>query len=121
MSSNKYWYLHVARATDLRGRDAIIYRLFEMLPGFLSLSTLGIFVALSFIKPVLAAYLTIAFSIYWLFKTFYLSIHLRHNFKRVRHNLSIDWNERLESLKYGHIVHLIIFPFYQDDYRVLAE
>jgi len=115
-----YWYLHIGRANELIGRDRVIYRLFEMLPGALSLATLWIFVVLSFVKPVFAAYLTIIFSIYWLFKTFYLSIHLRHNFKRMRHNLAIDWNERLESLKYGHIVHLIIFPFYQDDYRVLS-
>ncbi|MBI2610862.1 glycosyltransferase family 2 protein [Candidatus Kaiserbacteria bacterium] len=117
---NPYWYLHVGRASELSGLDAKVYRVFEMLPGILSLSTLGMFVVLSFVNPVIAAYLTIIFSIYWLFKTFYLSIHLRHNFKRVRHNLSIDWNERLESLKYEHIVHLTIFPFYQEDYDVLS-
>ncbi|MBI4080096.1 hypothetical protein HY414_02645, partial [Candidatus Kaiserbacteria bacterium] len=120
MTENPYWYLHVGRASDLAGRDRMIYRMFEILPGALSLTTLGLFIALSFLKPVFAAYLTIIFSIYWLFKTFYLSIHLRHNFKRIRHNLSIDWNERLESLKYGHIIHLVIFPFYDESYEVLA-
>ncbi|HEY4514481.1 MAG TPA: glycosyltransferase family 2 protein [Candidatus Paceibacterota bacterium] len=120
MSSNKYWYLHVARATDLRGRDAIIYRLFEMLPGFLSLSTLGIFVALSFIRPVWAAYLTIFFSIYWLFKTFYLSVHLRYNFKRLRHNLAIDWSARLHNLSHEGIVHIVIFPMVDEPYAVAA-
>ncbi|MBI2613034.1 glycosyltransferase family 2 protein [Candidatus Kaiserbacteria bacterium] len=121
MAENTYWYLHVGRAGELSGRDRVIYRLFEILPGALSLATLGIFVVLSFVKPVFAAYLTIIFSIYWLFKTFYLSIHLRHNFKRVRHNLVIDWNERLETLKYGHIVQMVIFPFYQEGYDVLSQ
>lgn len=117
---NPYWYLHVGRASELSGRDYVLYRMFEILPGALSLATLGIFIALSFVKPVFAAYLTIIFSIYWLLKTFYLSVHLRHNFRRVSHNMALDWNERLESLKYGHVVHLVIFPFYEESYEVLA-
>ncbi len=116
-----YWYLHVARATDLSGRDRVLYRLFEILPGFLSLATLLLFVLLSFTKPVWAAYLTIIFSIYWLLKTVYLSVHLRHNFKRVRHNLSLDWNERLQNLSYQDVTHLVIFPFYSEGYDVVAE
>ena len=89
----QHWYLHVGRASELSGRDRIIYRLFEMLPGFLSVGTLLLFVALSFTRPDWAAYLTIVFSMYWLFRTIYLSIHLRYNFKRMRHNMALDWNE----------------------------
>ena len=117
---DQYWYLHVGRATELSGRDYVLYRLFEILPGALSILTLVIFVSLSIWKPVFAAYLTIIFSAYWLFKTFYLSIHLRHNFKRVRHNLSIDWKERLQNLKYDHVVHLVIFPYYKESFEVVA-
>ena len=116
-----YWYLHVGRATDLSGSDAFIYRLFEMLPGVLSLLTLGLFVVLSFWKPVIAAYLTIAFSIYWVFKTFYLSLHLRHNFKRMRHNMALDWQARLSGIPHDHLLHLVIFPLYKESYEVIAE
>jgi len=116
-----YWYLHVGRASDLTGTDRVIYRFFEMLPGILSLGTLLLFVVLSFKRPVWAAYLTIVFAIYWLLKTVYLSVHLRHNFKRVRHNLSIDWNDRLKNIAHGDIVHLVIFPFYSEGYEVVAE
>ena len=116
-----YWYLHIGRASDLTGRDRIIYRLFEILPGFLSIATLFIFVLLSFKRPVWAAYMTIIFAIYWLLKTVYLSAHLRYNFKRVRHNLALDWNERLKNLAHEDIVHLVIFPFYSEGYEVVAE
>lgn len=109
------------RALDLTGRDRTVYRLFEILPGALSLATLVLFVALSFLKPVWAAYLIIAFSIYWFLKTLYLSLHLRHNFKRIRHNLTVDWNERLQALKYDHVLHLVIFPFYKEPYEVVKE
>ena len=120
-SKDTYWYLHVGRASDLAGRDRVIYRLFEMLPGVLSLATLLLFVVLSFIRPVWAAYLTIIFSIYWLMKTIYLSAHLRYNFKRVRHNLSVDWDGRLKDMKYDDITHLVIFPFYLEGYDVVEH
>jgi len=119
--NDPYWYLHVGRATDLEGADARLYRLFEILPGALSLSTLALFVALSFWKPVIAAYLTIAFSVYWVFKTFYLSLHLRHNFKRMQHNMQLDWNARLAGIPHDHVLQLVLFPLYKESYEVIAE
>ena len=119
-NSDKYWYLHVARATDLSGKDAVLYRMFEMLPGALSIATLVLISTLSFVRPVWAAYITIFFSVYWLFKTFYLSIHLRYNFRRLQHNLSVDWTERLKNLSQESIVHLVIFPMANEPYEVVA-
>lgn len=123
-TSDAYWYLHVGRATDLTGSDKILYRAFEMLPAILSLTTLLGLVILAFTRPVWASYITIAFSFYWLLKTVYLSAHLRHNFKRLRHNLAVDWNERLKSLGEGagaDIVHLVIFPYYTEGHHVVEE
>ena len=103
-----------------------MYRFFEMLPGLLSIGTLAAFVALAFWQPVFAAYLTIFFAAYWLFKTTYLSIHLRHNFRRLQHNMQVDWNQRLvqymsESGKVNNYVHMIMLPFYDESYDVLSE
>jgi len=127
MDRNTYWYLHVARARDLQGRDYYIYRFFEMLPAILSYGTLGAFVALSFYKPVWAAYLTIIFAAYWFFKTAYLSIHLRYNFKRMRHNMQVNWRTRIHDIKNAparaesHFVHMVMLPFFDEPYEVLAE
>ena len=127
MDRNEYWYLHVARATDLTGRDRALYRFFEMLPGLLSFGTLGGFVALSFIQPVWAAYLTIIFSAYWLFKTAYLSMHLRYNFKRMRYNMQVNWREKLHDLPHvparaePHLIHMILLPFFDESYELLKE
>lgn len=119
--NEQYWYLHIGRASELSGRDRVLYRAFEMLPGVLSLTTLALFVLLSFKKPVWAAYLIIAFAIYWLFKTCYLSIHLRHNFKRIQHNMRINWDERLQTLKHDHVLHLVIFPFFNEPKEIIEE
>lgn len=121
MDRKAYWYLHVARATDLMGVDRVIYRAFEILPGILSIGTIVLFVALSFLNPVWAAYLTIVFAAYWLFKTAYLSLHLRHNFKRILHNLNVDWSARLAPMRHDHLVHLVMLPFYDEGYEVLSE
>lgn len=121
MDKNKYWYLHVGRASDLDGWNRRFYRFLEMLPGLLSLGTIFAFIGLSFVRPVWAAYLTIMFAAYWLFKTAYLSAHLRYNFKRMRHNMQVDWNARLKGKEYQHLTHLVILPFYSEPYEVLVE
>ena len=113
--------LHVGRAADLSGSDRVLYRLFEILPAFLSFGTLILLVALSFVYPSVVAYFTIAFAAYWLFKTIFLTIHLRHNFKRLKHNTNLDWQERLTTLKYDDIVHVVLFPFYKEPYEVIKE
>lgn len=119
--SDTHPYIHVGSARDLAGRDRRLYRLLEILPGALSYGTLIGFIALSFFAPTYAAYFTIAFSVYWLLKTIYLSMHLRYNFKRLRHNMDIRWSERLRGIEYSHLTHLVIFPFYKESYAVAAE
>lgn len=111
--------LHIGTASDLSGTDRALYRLFEATPAALSFGTLLLFIALSFFAPAVVAYFTIGFSAFWLFKTLFLSIHLRHNFRRLRHNLSVDWAARLEKTHYEDIVHIVIFPFYREPYEVL--
>lgn len=113
--------LHVGRASDLTGRDRFYYRLYELLPAFFSIGTLALLFVLSFTHPWIVAYFTIAFAAYWLFKTIFLSIHLRHNFRRLKHNINLDWNERLTTLKTDDIAHIVIFPFYKEPYEVLEE
>lgn len=123
----EYWYLHVARARDVEGNNRILYRLFEMLPAILSYGTLILFVVLSFYKPVWAAYLTIVFAAYWFFKTAYLSIHLRYNFKRMRHNMQLNWRSMVNTLEGApadpehHYIHMVMLPFFDEPYEVVEE
>lgn len=119
MEYKKTPYFRAGRADDLTGRDRKIYRLLEILPGALSWGTLLFTIIFSFILPRFTAYFIIAFDTYWLLKTIYLSIHLRYNWKRVRHNLSLDWQEMLSKLKYEHVWHAVMLPFYTEDLAVV--
>lgn len=110
---------HVGRATELKGGDKFLYRVLEIVPGVASWATLLGVLAASVYLPFLAAYFIIAFAIYWVLKTAFLSYHLRHNWKRLRHHMSINWGEMLERFEYEHVHHLVIFPFYNEPLAVV--
>ena len=113
--------LHIGRAADLSGRAYLLYRALEILPAALSWGTLIGVVLLSIYAPIIAAYLIIFFSLYWLLKTIYLSIHLRHNWKRILHNMEVDWTERLSNVKHEHIWHMVILPFSTEPLEVVER
>jgi cellulose synthase/poly-beta-1,6-N-acetylglucosamine synthase-like glycosyltransferase len=132
----KQYYLKIGSARDLSGKDGMIYRMFEILPGFLSwLTILGV-IFLSWRKPVWVAFFIISFDVYWLIKTVYLSLHLRESWKKMKKNLIINWEERLKMLhkSVGHSVsgdpdtecptitniwQMIILPFYKESFDVV--
>jgi cellulose synthase/poly-beta-1,6-N-acetylglucosamine synthase-like glycosyltransferase len=104
----------VGRATELTGADRRLYRFLEILPGLLSWLTLIGVLLLSNYAPFVAAYFIIAFAIYWVLKTAFLSYHLRYNWKRLRHHLSLDWAALIERFTFDHIYHVVILPFYKE-------
>ena len=98
-------------------------KLLEILPGFLSLTTLFLIVLISWKMPVISAIFIILFDTYWLLKTIYLYFHLRITFVQMKKNLKINWIEKLnnENKNWKDIYHLIIFPMYKEPYEVVAE
>ena len=109
----------VGRATELTGRDRYFYRFLEILPGAASwLSLIGMVLA-SIYAPFFAAYFIIAFSVFWVLKTAFLSYHLRHNWKRLQHHMVVDWKSMIERFEYGHLYQLVILPFYNEPEEVL--
>ncbi len=112
-------YLHIAHATDLIGKDRVLYRFLEMIPAIISWSTIVLIIVLSIYAPAIAAYLIITFDLYWLLKTFYLSMHQRYNWKRMQHNIKTDWRKMIKKLKYEHLYHLVILPYYQEPEEIV--
>ncbi len=109
----------VGRATELQGRDRRLYRFLEILPGFASWVSLIAMVLASIYTPFFAAYFIIAFSVFWVLKTAFLSYHLRYNWKRLRHHMSLDWGALIERFQYDHLYHLIILPFYNESEEII--
>lgn len=115
-------YYHVGRASDLPNKgDRTLYRFFECVPGILSWGTIIVAILLSYFAPFAAAIFIIIFDLYWLVKTLYLSLHLNHNWRRVTHNINLDWHKMLETLKYEKVIHMVILPFYNESYEVVSK
>ena len=109
----------VGRAPELTGRDRRLYRALEIFPGLASWTTLIGVLLLSNYAPFIAAYFVIGFAIYWVLKTAFLSYHLRYNWKRLRHHLTLNWGELVERFEYGHMYHVVILPFYTEPEEVI--
>ncbi len=109
----------VGRASELTGKDRILYRFLEILPGAASwLSLIGMVLA-SIYAPFFAAYFIIAFSVFWVLKTAFLSYHLRHNWRRLKHHMKIDWKTMIDRFEYGHLYQLVILPFYNESESII--
>ena len=95
------------------------------MPGVLSWTTLIGVALLSWLTPVGMAIFIIFFDVYWFLKTFYLSIHLRISYRKMRNNMEINWLEKLKTdpatTAWPDIYHLIVFPFFDEPYEVIKE
>ncbi len=109
----------VARAYELTGTDRRLYRTLEILPGLVAWITLIGVVLASMYASFFAAYFIIAFSIYWVLKTIFLSYHVRYNWRRLKHHLAIDWQQSIAQFPHDQIHHLVILPFYKEPDEVL--
>ncbi len=109
----------VGRASELSGKDRLFYRALEILPGLASWTTLIGVLLLSNYAPFVAAYFIIGFAIFWVLKTAFLSFHLRHNWKRLRHHMKVDWELMIERFECGHLYHMVILPFYDESEEIV--
>ena len=109
----------VARANELTGKDRIVYRILEILPGLLAWTFLIGIVLASIYASFWAAYFIIAFSVYWVLKTAFLSYHVRYNWKRLKHHMSLDWAQLVSRFQYDRFYHVLIFPYYKEPVEVL--
>jgi len=116
-------YLEISRASDIPNpRERIIYRILEILPGFLSLITLSFALFFSWLRPVWVAIFIILFDLYWTLKVFYLSSHQIVSFRRMRKYLKTDWQEKLKDFpKCKDIYQLVILPMAKENWEVVGE
>ncbi len=117
----RYEDCRIGRGDELKGRDYILYRFYEILPGFLSWATILLALVCSWTHPMQTAIFIIAFDVFWLLKTVYLSLHLRANWKRIKKHINTDWAEKLKSFKHDHIYHMIMLPFYKEDESIVEK
>lgn len=125
-------YLHIGSANDLTGKERIIYRLLEMVPGALAWGTFLALVLGAYFFPFATVIFIILFDFYWLLKTVYFTWHLRHSFAAMSEHLKMDWEKKLSELDLSshplHIKnwrrdvrHLIILPYFKESYEIIRN
>ena len=116
-------YLKIARASEIKSRkERIIYRAFEILPGFLSWTALFLALILSWLRPFWIAVFIIIFTIFWFFRTIYFSLHLWSGYKTMRRNEKIDWMEKVKTVKnWERIYHFVVIPMYKESFQIVRE
>jgi hypothetical protein len=116
-------YLDISRASDVKNpKERILYRIFEMIPGIVSLGTLlGVFV-FSWLIPSWVSIFIIIFCFYYLFRVLYFSLHQVVAYFTIKKNLKKDWLKELHKIaKWKNIYHVIIFPTYKESQQIIQE
>lgn len=114
-------YLRIGRASELEDPvERARYRRLEMFPGAVAWGTLAAVVLGAWLLPVWVSLFIIAFDVYWLVKTIYLSLHLRAAYRRLTHHLATDWLAKLDALSpavytfpvgsWHDLWHLVVLP-----------
>jgi cellulose synthase/poly-beta-1,6-N-acetylglucosamine synthase-like glycosyltransferase len=116
-------YLEISKAANLEnGKERFVYRFFEILPGFLSWTTLILAIFLSYFKPALVGIFIIIFDLYWLLRVAYLSLHQVSSFLKMKENLKIDWYSRVKKIGgFEKIFHLIVLPFFKEEAKIIES
>ena len=78
--------------------DHFVQRVFEILPGFLTWSILLGVPLLVFFVPVWVAIFIIAFDLYWIYKSFFVSLYTIGAYNRLRKGLNIQWDDLVLDL-----------------------
>lgn len=83
---------------NLHGKEKNWGRFLEMLPGLLSWTILVTMTLLSFIQPLIAAVIMIAFILYWVMRLFYMNIFLVVSYVLLAIEKKSDWMRRINDV-----------------------
>lgn len=82
----------------LNQKKTWLYRLLEIVPGFLTWATFIGACVFSYFFPFWVAIYIIVFDIYWVLKAINTAMHLLSSFGKLKLHATYDWRFRLESL-----------------------
>jgi len=128
------YYLKVSKARDLKNiKERFIFRVFEILLGFLSLGILFLAVIFSRLQPFWVAVFIIFFVVFWFFRTIYFSFCLKSGYKKMKENEKINWIKKLNNLptykltdlptvkNWKDMHHLIVIPMYNESLEIVRN
>jgi hypothetical protein len=77
------------------------YRLFEILPGFLSWGVLALPFILAWLSPQVCTYFIVGYLLIWFMKALGLDIRALQGYKMMKQHMALPWAQMLEELDQG--------------------
>ena len=100
-------------------------RLFEILPGLLSWSSLLLPLIFSFVYPAAVLLFVLIYAMYWFLKALIISYHLIVGYRAYKRAVGTDWMAKLTTLtpkeKWRDIWHVVIFPELKEELSTLES
>ncbi|MDD5496051.1 MAG: glycosyltransferase family 2 protein, partial [Candidatus Omnitrophica bacterium] len=106
--------------------DKFYRRMFEIMPGLMTWTTLIGLSVLAIVKPIWVAIFIIVFDLYWATRVGYLTTLMVIAYRRLGKEKGVNWLHRCERLGKRHsleckdLYHAVIFPIYKEGLDVLA-
>lgn len=101
-------------------------RFLEIVPGAVTWFSLIWPIVFSFYWPAGVAAFVLTFDLYWLYKSLVMGYHLITGYRRLRHDIRVDWQEKCKNLEKDSInlpcqdiYQAIIFATYKEEVGVL--
>ncbi len=103
--------------------ERFLFKLMEILPGFMVWATFLIIIVFSFIQPLWVIYFVILFDLYWLLRITYMMFYVLVSWRRYRQGIATNWQADLDGLKkdYSGYYHLIFLPTYKEPLSVVEK
>jgi len=102
------------------------WRFLEIFPGAVTWTALVSPFIFSFFWPAAVASFVLIFDLYWLYKSILMGYHLITGYHRYKHEIKVDWRERLGKLpsdeltpNFRDIYQAIIFATYKEEVETL--
>jgi hypothetical protein len=108
-------------------RNERLRRFFEIVPGFMTWSTIIGLVALSVVRPLWVAIFIIVFDLYWVIRVGYFTTLLIFAYRRLEVEKKIDWIKRcnelnsVDGLSFPDIYQAVLFPVYREGLDILTS
>lgn len=97
-------------------------RSLEILPGLISWTLILSPIWASFLIPYAMAYFILFFDVYWLYKSFSLTVTSFVSSKRIKETEGIDWMQKAKKdPNFNKLAHIVIIPSYTEPVYKLRE
>jgi hypothetical protein len=107
---------------SLNSKDKKLFRLLEILPGFISWSLIIFPIWGSLLIPVAVAYYIIAFDVYWLYLSVSTAVFSLLGFYRLKAAQKLDWlGEARSFLDWDLVHHIVLIPTFKEPLYTLRR